>query len=95
MLAIASIARRMACLRMFLRYLFAHRHIKEDLASILDSPRKWRHLAFTVDAKDGRTGEAARQINQIGSDGWELVDVESLTNGGTTTKVVYCFKRPK
>lgn len=28
-------------------------------------------------------------------DGWELVDVESIVENGSTTKLIYFFKRPR
>ena len=57
---------------------------------------RWQHLALTHDAKQGTTDQPlGRQINQLGRDGWELVDVETVTQDGTTTKTVYFFKRPQ
>ncbi len=51
---------------------------------------------MTVEAENGFGGaDTSRKIVQPGSDGWELVDVETVVKGGTTTKVVYFFKRPK
>ncbi len=43
-LALASIARRVSALRMFLRYLHGYGHLEQDLASILETPKKWRYL---------------------------------------------------
>ena len=51
---------------------------------------------MTVDASDGPgDADASRNIMQLGSEGWELVDVEALTKDGRTTKLIYFFKRPK
>jgi len=61
-----------------------------------ESANRWEHLAMTVDAIDSPgDAEASRKIVQLGEEGWELVDVESLTKDGTTTKLIYYFKRPK
>lgn len=51
-LALASIARRVACLRMFFRFLFANRKLKEDLASLIETPRKWRSLPHSLHYKN-------------------------------------------
>ena len=57
---------------------------------------RWEHLAMAVEAEQSLGDETtSRKIIQLGSEGWELVDVESLSKDGTTTKLVYCFKRPK
>ncbi|MBT7909983.1 MAG: DUF4177 domain-containing protein, partial [Verrucomicrobia bacterium] len=37
--------------------------------------------------------EFANKINQLGKDGWQLVDVESSMKDGTTSKRIYFFKR--
>jgi hypothetical protein len=55
---------------------------------------RWQHLALTHDAKQGATDQPlGRQINQLGRDGWELVDVETVTQEGTTVRTVFYFKR--
>ncbi len=55
----------------------------------------WQHLALTHEGESiSGDPKLSRQINQLGRDGWELVDVTSLTKDGTTTKIVFCFKRP-
>ncbi len=54
-------------------------------------PQSWRHLALTSKGDDE---QLAQQINQLGSDGWELVDVEGFHSGGETVKTVYYFKKP-
>ena len=33
------------------------------------------------------------KINQLGKDGWQLVDVEASVKDGTTSKRIYFFKR--
>jgi hypothetical protein len=48
------------------------------------------------DTETGFTdAELSRRIVQLGNEGWELVDVESIIKDGTTTQVVYCFKKPQ
>ena len=49
-----------------------------------------------VDAGDAPgDAETSRRIVQVGGEGWELVDVETLTKDGSTTKLIYFFKRLK
>lgn len=43
-LAESSIARRMVAIKLFLRYCFQNRHIVEDVASLIEPPKKWQHL---------------------------------------------------
>ncbi|GAA4465115.1 hypothetical protein GCM10023156_52430 [Novipirellula rosea] len=51
---------------------------------------------MTVVATDGPgDAETSRKIVQLGGEGWELVDVESLVKDGASTKLIYFFKRPK
>jgi len=40
-LSITSIARHASAIRMFVRYLFAEREIQRDVATILESPKRW------------------------------------------------------
>jgi hypothetical protein len=64
-----------------------------------ESPAKpsrvqWEHLALTHDLRGGQTNaEVARKIIELGKDGWELVSVANFTEGGTTNKTAYYFKR--
>ena len=53
----------------------------------------WQHLALTQD-DDGLGDGLGQQINKLGRDGWELVNVVPLTKDGTTVKTRYYFKRP-
>lgn len=60
------------------------------------SPRRWQHLALEQDAKRPMNDmKFARQIDQLGNDGWELVAVDGVLDAGTTTKRIYFFKRPR
>src|SRR5205823_1916091 len=43
-LALASVARHLASMRMFLRFLYVTGSLREDLTSRLDSPARWRRL---------------------------------------------------
>ena len=56
---------------------------------------QWEHAAMTHN--DSVVGGAAlsRQINQMGDDGWELVNVSTVVKDGTTAKTIFYFKRPK
>ncbi len=47
-LSLASVARQLASLKMFLRHLLAEGRIQRDLASLLETPRKWRNLPKTL-----------------------------------------------
>ena len=47
-LAVASIARHVAAIRMFLRHLYAEKEIQRDVASLLESPKKWRTIPKTL-----------------------------------------------
>ncbi len=50
-LALASIARRVASLRMFLRYLQGYGAIVQDVASVIEMPKRWRYLPHTLHYK--------------------------------------------
>ena len=50
-LALASIARRVASLRMFLRYLQGYGVVTQDVASIIELPKRWRYLPHTLHYK--------------------------------------------
>ena len=50
-LAVASIARHVAAIRMFLRHLYAEEELRRDLASLLESPKKWRNIPNTLHEK--------------------------------------------
>jgi integrase/recombinase XerD len=43
-LSLASIARHLASIKVFLRYLHAERVLRRDVASLIESPRRWRNL---------------------------------------------------
>jgi hypothetical protein len=56
----------------------------------------WRHLALEHEGKDvTHSPELAQKINSLGDEGWQLVDVESTSENGTTKKIIFFFKRPK
>ena len=59
-------------------------------------PRRWQHLALEQDAK-GPIGDPqfAKQIDQLGNDGWELMAVDSVSDSGTTAKRIYFFQRSR
>ena len=57
--------------------------------------KKWQHLAFEQ-AGNIITGDPklAKKINQLGNEGWELVNVETMVRNGSTYKSIFFFKRP-
>ncbi len=56
----------------------------------------WEHLAMNVPVGERfATPETAKKINELGREGWQLVDVETMAKDGSTTQMVYFFKRPK
>jgi hypothetical protein len=60
------------------------------------APQMWQHLALDHEGKDvTNSPELAQKINNLGDEGWQLVDVESVSEAGTTKKITFYFKRPK
>ena len=55
---------------------------------------QWEHLALTH-AEKKFDGKLAKQINELGDQGWQLVDVSTVVVEGTTEKTIFCFKRQK
>lgn len=51
-LAVSSIARHFASIKVFLRHLFAERALRRDVASLLESPKRWRNLPDTIRHKE-------------------------------------------
>jgi len=43
-----SVAREFAAIKVFYKYLVAERSIKENIASLVDAPRLWKHLPETL-----------------------------------------------
>ena len=58
------------------------------------SAKGWEHCALTDTIGQTPKGELAKGINNLGRDGWELVSVGNIVESGTTTKIVFYFKRP-
>jgi hypothetical protein len=45
--------------------------------------------------KDKKTGKTEwDELTKLASEGWELIDVTSITIGGTASEILYTFKRP-
>ncbi len=64
--------------------------------SLAHTPKAWEHLAFEhPGASIQGDPKLAREINRLGKEGWELVDVEMSQQEGTTTGKTFFFKRPK
>jgi hypothetical protein len=53
---------------------------------------RWRHLALST--TDQSEPETHQKVNELGDNGWELVDVENFFAAGETVKTVYYFKKP-
>lgn len=82
------------CLALYLATSIGAQSPKSDSAAAV--PQAWRHLALTHEGKSVLDApDLARKIDSLGDEGWQLVDVESIVEAGTTTKVVFFFKRPK
>jgi integrase/recombinase XerD len=47
-LAVASIARQLATTKVFLRHLYAEHALKRDLASLIESPKRWHNIPDAV-----------------------------------------------
>lgn len=47
-LVVSSIARHLAAIKVFLRWLHAERYLRQDLASLIESSKKWRNIPKTV-----------------------------------------------
>lgn len=55
----------------------------------------WQHLALSHPAeKAWNDKELAKQINQLGREGWEMVSVLNFSKDGTTESTIYYFKKP-
>lgn len=46
--ALTSISRYLATVKVFLRYLFAERVLRHDLASLIESPKRWRTIPNVI-----------------------------------------------
>ena len=83
----------MVCLSILLAAGLAAQNAESETTSA--ETTRWQHLALSRGAREGLSdAEHSRRIVQLGNEGWELVDVESITKDGTTTQTVYYFKRP-
>jgi integrase/recombinase XerD len=51
-LSVASVARHLAAIRMFLRHLYSRGELKRDIASLLDSPKRWQNIPKTVHERE-------------------------------------------
>ena len=49
--ALSSICRYLASIKVFLRYLFVERILKRDVATLLESPKRWRTIPSAVSYK--------------------------------------------
>ncbi len=51
-LNVTSIARHLAAIKMFLRYLYSERTIRRDVAALIESPKKWKNLPDTINYRE-------------------------------------------
>ena len=51
-LAISSIARRLVTIKLLLRFLYDEGYIKWDLATLIESPKKWKFLPKTLNLRE-------------------------------------------
>jgi integrase/recombinase XerD len=47
-LSVATIARHLAAIKMFLRYLFTEKVLARDVTTLIETPRKWHNLPTTL-----------------------------------------------
>ena len=60
------------------------------LSIIIDNDNR----AYWMETNEDGKGQVERQLNQMGTVGWELVGVATIDNQGTTKGVTYYLKRP-
>ncbi len=51
-LAISSIARRLVTIKLLLRFLYNEGYIKRDIATLIESPKKWKFLPKTLNLRE-------------------------------------------
>jgi hypothetical protein len=57
--------------------------------------KQWQHLALAHDTAElGNDADLARQINKLGREGWEMVNVLNFSKDGSTNNTMYYFKKP-
>jgi len=54
-LASNSVSRGLACIKSFFKFLLKENMIKEDTANIIESPKLWKKLPFTLNVKEVET----------------------------------------
>jgi len=71
-------------------------HAQEDPPAPGVGAVQWQHLALTREVGENPAAhQGGAEINKLGREGWELVDVETFTTKGTTSQVVYYFRKRK
>ncbi|MBT5706461.1 DUF4177 domain-containing protein [bacterium] len=90
-----NIKKTIAGMILFSVAIYSWAQAPSDSASPLKK-QAWEHLAFEHKGHSIQgDSKLARQINQLGDDGWELVDVEMTTRSGASFGKIFFFKRPK
>jgi hypothetical protein len=57
---------------------------------------RWEHLAITHKGADvSSSAELSQRIVGLGESGWELADVSTVVDNGTTMQTIFYFKRAK
>ncbi len=70
-------------------------HAQEDPPAVGAGAVQWQHLAMTQTVGEKQALTGGPEINKLGNQGWELIDVETISWEGTTRQVVYYFKKRK
>ena len=67
----------------------------EDGVEPVVAKASWEHMMVPREtAKPLSDPEFAATINRLGREGWQMVDVTTITKEGTATTLLYYFKRP-
>ena len=61
----------------------------QTLSIIIDKENR----AYWMGTNDGEKGPLEKQLDQMGTEGWELIGVTTINNRGTTNGVTYYLKR--
>lgn len=67
----------------------------EDGIEQVAAKASWEHLMVRREAtKPLSDPEFAATINRLGREGWQMVDVTTIAKEGSTSTLLYYFKRP-
>ena len=100
-LAVSSVARHLAAIKMFLRFLFAERYVRRDLANLIEGAKRWKTIPTTVhyhqieallDAPDARDEFYLRDralLELLYATGMRVSEVSDLTLDQINLKLGY------